>query len=324
MSYTVNTKIQEAFAKDVQEGLSAKFKHIPSKYFYDKTGDSLFQAIMKMPEYYPTRCEYEVFKIQKKRLTAAFQIQNNEIDLIELGAGDGYKTKVLLLHLIETGINVNYIPVDISANVLDILEEGLRKEIPGLKVNGINADYFDALSDLNMISEKQKVILFLGSNVGNLSNDSAIEFFSKIASLCKKGDMLLTGFDFKKDPRVIQLAYDDPTGITRNFNLNLLTRMNRELGANFIVDQFSHYPVYDPISGTAKSFLVSLKKQGVNFQALDKSFHFGKWELVHTEISQKYDLEIISNLAEKSGFNLINNYFDCRFFFVDSLWSSFE
>ena len=320
MSYTVNTRIRDVFAEDVDKGLTADSKHIPSKYFYDKEGDRLFQAIMNMPEYYLTKCEFEVFKIQKKRLTEAFEIRENVIDLIELGAGDGYKTKVLLAYLLEIGIEVNYIPVDISANVMGILEDGIRAELPSLKINGINADYFDALGEIQAISSRQKLILFLGSNVGNLNHEEAITFFKRIAGFCNKEDKLLIGFDFKKDPRIIQLAYDDPTGITSEFNLNLLRRMNSELGANFNIEQFAHYPVYDPISGTARSFLVSRKKQDVNIELIGKSFHFKKWEMIHTEISQKYDHEMIAGLARGSGFEIVNNFFDCRFFFSDSLW----
>jgi uncharacterized SAM-dependent methyltransferase len=162
--------------------------------------------------------------------------------------------------------------------------------------------------------------LFLGSNVGNFSREQAVAFFRNLRGVMNERDLLFVGFDLQKDPRVILNAYDDAQGITAQFNLNLLARINRELDADFRLQKFSHYAVYRPTECAARSFLVSRERQTVHIKTLDKSFDFKAWEPIFMEISQKYNLEMIEDLAHASGFQTAKNFFDSQNYFADSLW----
>lgn len=192
-----------AFAHDVLEGLSAPQKRLPSKYFYDKEGDALFQAIMGMPEYYLTRSEYEILDMHKEVLQQLFQNGSGRFNLIEFGAGDGLKTKLLLKHFTEAGVDFKYVPIDISENVLQILTEDLQSSIPNLKVEAVCDDYFKALSQLKQTADRRNIVLFLGSNIGNFSEKEAINFLSRLAEGLNPHDMIVIGFDLKKDPEQI-------------------------------------------------------------------------------------------------------------------------
>lgn len=315
----VTTDIQFAdVAQAVEDGFSRKPKRLPSWLFYDVTGDKIFQAIMRMPEYYLTACEYEILQMQKEKLLRHFSQSHTPFNLIELGAGDGLKTEILLRHFAERKTDFTYSPVDVSHTVLTELSERLSGSLPELCMQPINKKYFDAIQEIEK-DEIRKVFLFMGANIGNFTVSEAKSFISTICQSMRADDLLLVGFDLKKDPRLIQSAYDDPHGITRDFNMNLLVRLNRELGAQFQLDQFGHYPYYDPESGLTKSYLVSLQDQNVYFEASDKHVHFNRWEVIHTEVSQKYDLKMIETLAEKSGLQVIDIFYDCKHYFCDVL-----
>ena len=310
--------MNKQFTEDVINGLNATPKTLPSKYFYDKKGDAIFQDIMNLNEYYLTRCEFEVFENNKAELLNTLLERVDQFNLIEFGAGDGYKTKVLIKHFLEEKINFEYLPIDISGNVLDLLQTSLKKELPELRVKTIQGDYFQALEKIGYNADVRNVVLFLGSNIGNFSHDKAIEFLKQLYSMLKPNDLLLIGFDLKKDPNVILNAYNDSKGVTKSFNMNLLNRLNNELGANFDTSKFIHYPIYNPLTGTTKSFLVSTVSQTV--EVMNNQISFDAWEAIHTEVSQKYSPTDIRNLAEKSGFSIVENFFDERKYFVDSVW----
>lgn len=315
----ISTDIQFAdVAQAVEEGFSKQPKRLPSRLFYDETGDKIFQEIMRMPEYYLTACEYEILQMQKDKLLKYFYQSETQFNLVELGAGDGFKTEVLLKHFLKERTDFEFSPVDVSSNVLAQLSERLILTLPELAVKPINKNYFEAIDEMND-DEVRKVFLFLGANIGNMIASEASHFTRKIGNAMKKGDLLLIGFDLKKDPRLIQAAYDDAHGITRSFNLNLLVRLNRELGAQFQLDQFSHYPFYNPESGLASSYLISKLDQNVYFEACDKYVHFDRWEMIHTEVSQKYDLEMIESLARASGLTVVEVFYDCKHYFCDVL-----
>lgn len=313
-----SVKFSTTFARDVQMGLSRSPKKLSSKYFYDQRGDELFQAIMRMPEYYLTDSEYAIFSGQAADILQTIGCE--PFDLIELGAGDGYKTKLLLSHFLEQEVSFVYRPLDISRNVLDSLEADLRSEWPQLAVQPLNGDYFEMLGQLQGEQGRRKVVLFLGANIGNYTREEARQFLDDLRRQLDPGDLLLIGFDLKKDPDVILQAYNDPAGITAAFNLNLLQRINRELGANFDLEQFRHWETYQPISGAAKSYLVSKKEQSVTIRALQQTFHFAAWEAIDVELSLKYDPTEIATLAEETGFGLQRHFYDERHYFVDSLW----
>ena len=312
--------MNQQFAMDVAEGLSASPKRLSSKYFYDQEGDKIFQAIMAMPEYYLTRSEFEILETNKKAFLELFRNGSGRFNLIEFGAGDGLKTKILLRHFTEQKTDFQYFPIDISGNVLKLLVNDLKKTLPELKVEPMQDDYFKALGRLTETTDRRNVVLFLGSNIGNFTEGEAISFLSKLGENLNKGDLILIGFDLKKDPERIRDAYNDKTGITRAFNLNLLKRINKELGGEFDLDKFQHYQMYDPVSGEARSFLMSRQKQEVRINALDKSFQFGAWEPVHVEISRKYNISTIEKYARESGFEAKQLFYDCRHFYVNALW----
>lgn len=309
MKNETETIFESAFAEDTYKGLSSYPKFLYSKYIYDEKGDKLFQKIMDMPEYYLTSCEFDILKANASEITDSFN-HCEGFDLIELGAGDGKKTKILLKELIDKKVNFSYLPIDISQHVLDELEEALQNEIPEVEVKTQQGTYFKTLEKLAEYNTRKKVILVLGSNIGNLSHKEAVDFLSNIRNAMSKDDLLFMGFDQKKDPEVILNAYNDKTGITAAFNKNLLERINRELDANFDLDKFRHWETYDPETGTAKSFLVSEVAQTVNIQSLQMEVKFDQWESVHTEISQKYDDTIVQWLAKGAGLTIETDFHD--------------
>jgi dimethylhistidine N-methyltransferase len=310
----------DAFAADILEGLSSAPKFLSSKYFYDDEGSRLFQQIMELPEYYLTRAEEEIFSAQTREIFDSFTSRSKSFDLIELGAGDGRKTAVLIDYFLKQKANFSYIPIDISAEAHKSLAENFSTKFPGLSIRAEVGDYFQILERLEDFTSRSKVILFLGSNIGNFSRDESIEFFRNLAAVMTPNDFLFTGFDLQKDPRTILQAYDDSQGVTAAFNLNLLTRINRELGADFNLERFSHYAIYRPTECAARSFLISREKQTVYIETAGRGFDFKAWEPIFMEISQKYNPEMIDELAAESGFTIAKNFFDSRNYYVNSLW----
>jgi L-histidine Nalpha-methyltransferase len=307
----------EEIESEVIQGLTSPQKYIPSKYFYDRTGSLLFQQIMGLPEYYLSRAEAEIFQNHGENLVSLF---GNAFDIVELGAGDGSKTGILIEWMLKANKDFNYIPVDIANDAVDQLTSQFMEQFPGLKVDGLTGDYFKMLDKLNALGNKRKVLFFLGSNLGNFSMKNSLDFLQNINAKLVKGDLLLLGLDLKKHPDIILKAYDDREGVTKNFNLNLLDRMNREFGADFKRQYFIHYPFYNSVNGTVCSSLVSDRQQTVNFKLWGNSIHFQAWEAIHTEISQKYDKHAIQYLADKSGFRILQDFHDSNQYFVNTLW----
>ncbi|WP_299255868.1 L-histidine N(alpha)-methyltransferase [uncultured Aquimarina sp.] len=298
------------FGKEVHEGLTTFPKYLSSKFFYDEVGDKLFQKIMDLPEYYLTNAEYDIFQLHKTNILQSFDTHKEGFDLVELGAGDGKKTKVLLRELLDRKYTVTYHPIDISENAIDGLVKNLFKELPNLSVQGQIGEYFEVLDRLKDISDRKKVIMVLGSNIGNLLHPRAIQFLKKLNAVMHPDDLVFIGFDQKKHPQKVLDAYNDKSGVTAAFNKNVLARINKELEGNFDLDSFIHWEVYDPETGTAKSYLVSTKKQTVDIDYLSLQVHFEAWESIHTEISQKYDDDTVKWLAEESGFKITGAFTD--------------
>lgn len=309
--------ILEQFKQDVRFGLSQTPKQIPSKYFYDKRGDELFVQIMNMPEYYLTRAEMEIFQQQSQEIIASFNIQKGEeIEVVELGAGDGTKTIHLLFELIRTHVTFKYIPIDISSNALVGLEHRMKEEIPELAINSLHGDYFQMLSSLQK-SPNRKIILFLGSNIGNMSDEQAGSFIASLSENLNQGDKIVLGVDLIKEKEVVLPAYNDASGITRDFNLNLLERMNRELQADFDLTAFIHAPEYHESEGIAKSFLKSTKKQVVEIKSIGKQFAFEENERIHTEISRKYNDLILAKIIDDAPLSIQQCFTDQKNWFGD-------
>src|SRR5690606_5487864 len=264
----------------VKEGMNAENKFLSSKYFYDAVGDKLFQKIMQLPDYYLTRAEFSILEQYKSSILRPWVKRKEKFNLVELGAGDGMKTKILIQHLYENQIPFDYYPIDISGNVLRELKKSINKEFSNLKVFPIENHYNEALHEKKWDRSFPTMMIFLGSNMGNFLEEEAMNLLASIASALEKNEMLLAGFDLKKDPELILRAYNDSSGVTRDFNLNVLSRINSELGGNFDLKKFKHWPVYDPVSGECKSYLVSSEKQSVEIAALQQTITLEKAEAI--------------------------------------------
>jgi len=308
----------QQFCDDVLKGLTSTNKCLQAKYFYDTTGDELFQKIMGSPEYYPTNCELEIFTQQTRELAKALIADGSPFDLIELGAGDAMKSTHLLRHLLNEEANFRYVPIDISGHVIGYLKDTLPATLPGLQLIGLTGEYFTMLKEAADLSPRRKVVLFLGSNIGNMPVAEAEQFCMELRNHLAKGDSVLMGVDLKKHPKTILAAYNDAQGYTREFNLNLLTRINRELGADFDLSQFEHYPTYDPETGSCKSYLISLADQQVN--VCGQIVNFTKDEYIYMEISQKYTVAQTNYMAAFSGFKPVHHFYDSKNWFLDAVW----
>lgn len=309
-----------SFAEDIIIGLGSKPKTLSSKYFYNEKGDKLFQEIMNLPEYYLTRKEFEVLDTYKKEILISFIESEQPFNLVELGAGDGLKTKVLLNYLVENDVDFTYFPIDFSASVLKELKESLTTELPDLEVCPLTDTYRNVLIKRPWNNGKPTLILFLGSNLGNFDLDEALDILDHLKTGTVKGDQVLIGFDLKKNPKIILDAYNDAQGVTRAFNINLLNRINEEFNGNFDLDSFIHWPTYDPVSGECRSYLVSKKEQEIYLKDLDHEIHLAKDEAIFMEVSKKYSLEEIEQLASQTGFIVQNMFLDSEEYFADVLW----
>lgn len=307
------------FANDVEQGLAKEQKTLSSKYFYNDQGSYLFDQITRQPEYYLTRAESQIIE----HYGAAFfeSLGTTPFNLFELGCGNGAKTFSLLSSIMEFGQHFSFYPMDISQVAIDGLVKQLHQAFPMLKVSGIQGDYHKLLPELsNLGKQKRNVVLFLGSNIGNYSTQEADQLLTSLHGGLNSGDLLLIGMDLKKDIQRMTDAYNDKKGITEAFNLNLLHRMNQELGANFDVNNFSHYEIYNPLDAAMQSFLVSTKKQNVHFSKLNFTAEFDAYETLFVESSHKYSIKDIDGLARRNGYSVLENFVDDKDDFVDSLW----
>ena len=308
---------REQFAMDLLMGLCSKPKRVPSKYFYDDRGSQLFQEITRQDDYYLTKVEHQILTSAQTQLAKI--INKKEIDIIELGAGDGHKTKIIVDGFLNQGCRVNFFPIDISSEAMGLLKENLQ-EADQLSIHGIVSDYIEGLRYVRDHSDHQILALFLGSNIGNFDRVSNQTFMRMLWKSLGHDDYILTGFDLKKDVELLISAYNDKKGITKAFNLNLLKRINTELGGTFDIDQFFHFGTYNPVMGAMESYLVSAIEQDVYIEELERSFHFKAFEPIHLEYSFKFLESDIAFLAQETGFEITKNFTDQRKHFVDSLW----
>ncbi|MCP2044492.1 L-histidine N(alpha)-methyltransferase [Pontibacter sp. HSC-36F09] len=318
---TDGSQDRAAFANDVADGLSQNPKQLSSRYFYDATGSRLFQQIMALPEYYLTRAEYSLMQQHRSDMVSTFAA-GGFFHLVDLGAGDAMKTKLLLSELVKQEKPFNYVPVDISGSAMQELSKDLRQTHPDLLIQTVVAEYITGLQWLQQHLPERKVVLFLGSNIGNFERDEGLEFIRQIRRHLKPGDLFLLGVDLAKDPATILAAYNDASGVTAAFNLNLLERINRELGGNFDLDAFKHFALYDPQLGVMKSFLVSQREQEVYLEATQKRYTFAAWEAIHTESSHKYTLQQATEMGRSAGFEFVTSYLDEEGGFADMLFKA--
>lgn len=294
--------------RDVLTGLSRRQKELPCKYFYDERGSRLFERICEVEEYYPTRVEIAILAGHAQEMAATL---GTGVLLIEPGAGNGIKTRILLEHMRDPA---GYIPIDISAEHLAATAKSMALSFPHLEILPVYADFMGEI-ELPACgnSVARRVVFFPGSTIGNLTPEQAIGFLQWIRSLCGKDGALLIGVDLEKEPVILERAYNDRAGITAEFNLNLLHRLNRELGANFRIDNFRHHAFYNPQHRRVEMHLVSLVRQSVRIANVEILFE--KNETIHTECCYKYSLEGFRALAASACLGVRKVWTDPRRFF---------
>ena len=307
-------------ALEVLEGLTKEPKKLPSKFFYDEKGSRLFQQITELEEYYPSSCEFSILEGSKKRI--AEHLSDEAFNLIELGPGYGGKTSILLDHFRQENMEFDYIPIDISEGAMKVLQGSLEEkyEDEDFNMRGLVAEYFDGLKWLVNHSQKRNLVLFLGSNIGNFSTAETKRFLQNLWYSLNPGDYVMIGFDLKKDPDVLHLAYNDPQGITKEFNLNLLDRINNELGGNFDLRNYKFQAIFNQKTSAVESFIISTIEQTVYLESLEKYFSFKAWEAIQTEHSYKFQQEEIEELAGNNGYSVVEHLTDSRGYFIDSIW----
>ncbi|HLH76886.1 MAG TPA: L-histidine N(alpha)-methyltransferase [Candidatus Binataceae bacterium] len=283
------------FREDVLRGLAAPDKALSCKYFYDQVGSQLFERICTLPEYYPARSELAILRRHSPEMA---HLLGPDCLLLEYGSGSSTKTRLLLDHLTRPA---GYVPIDISREHLRAAAYALARDYPGLEIRPVCADFTAPLTvPSSTHAARRRVIYFPGSTIGNFMPAAAQTLLEQTADLCGRGGGLLLGADLKKDPRLLHAAYNDRQGVTAAFNLNLLVRINRELGANFQTDQFWHYAFYNPRAGRVEMYLLSRVAQRVTMA--EQEIFFTEGEAICTEYSHKYSLDELRMLAQQAGF----------------------
>ena len=307
----------DRFAEDVRRGLSATPKFLLPHYFYDALGSALFGAICELPEYYVTRAETEILARRAPEIAAAF---GQPARLVELGSGSARKSRLLIEALLAQQDELEYMPVDVDQSVLESSSRMLLDEFAELTIRAVCADFRDPATALQDLGDGRTVVLFLGSSIGNLDLDAAVAMLASLRKLLAPGDALFLGADLKKPKEILEPAYDDPLGVTACFNLNLLGRINRELGGDFDLSAFAHRALYDEAEGRIEMHLVSRRAQTVRVGG--DAFTFAEGESIHTENSYKYDEATLDALAARAGFRIEKRWTDAKGWFADLLMTT--
>ena len=302
------TKIEKTFSDEIYSGLKKDSKFINPKFFYDKKGSELFEQICALPEYYPTRTEIEILKNLKLELS---KYLDGSFRLVELGSGSSVKTRLILDIFSENQKKIEYFPIDIS-EILTESSEILQKDYPNLYITGIVDTYEGGLEFIEKYDDKKNLIIFLGSSFGNFNPTEGKDFLQKINSTMKCEDLFLIGLDLVKEKKILESAYDDSQGITAKFNLNVLSRINDELDADFVLDNFKHFVKYNVKDQRVEMYLKSLVNQSVIISKINQSLEFKQGELIHTEHSHKYKLPQIKELMEKAEFEIKKIWLDAN------------
>ena len=297
-----NTEQHDEFAAAVLSGLAKPQKAIPSRFLYDANGSELFEDITRLPEYYPTRTEISLLETHAPGL--AQRLPTNAA-LIEFGSGSSRKTEILLQHLDSLAV---YMPVDVSPTALDEARKRLELRFPGLTVVPVVGDFCEPVSLPASYVELPRVGFFPGSTIGNLSHDEALALLEHFATFLGEDGRLIIGVDTKKDPGILEAAYDDAQGVTAEFNYNLLRRMNRELAADFNIAAFDYEAVYNAQTGCVEMYLVSRMRQDVRVR--EQTFALSKGERIHTENSHKYTVDEFKDLARRAGWTTTDVWTD--------------
>lgn len=301
------------FLRDVLTGLSQAQKSLPCQYFYDAAGSALFEKITQLPEYYPTRTETAILEAHAGEIANAL---GENVLLVEYGAGASTKTRILLDALKAPA---GYVPIDVSEAFLLQTAQALRADYPDLSVYPIVGDFMIRIG-LPDDSQGRPVGFFPGSTIGNLSDEDIVRFMASARDLLGDDSQFVIGVDLRKDGSILVPAYDDAAGVTAQFNLNLLARINRELGANFDLSAFDHRAVWNEAASRIEMHLVSQRPQQV--QIGDRTFAFDAGETIHTENSRKFAIDSLTPLFEQTGWHLNKTWRDERHYFAVLLLSA--
>jgi len=307
---------ESSFASDVRAGLTAVRKSIPPRYFYDNVGSALFEAICELPEYYVSRAETEILTVYRREIAAAF---GGARRIIELGCGNGKKTRFLLSEIVGEGRVLEYVPVDVDVSMLQQIGHDLLAEHADMTVKALACDFRRAWRAIREMDEVPTSVMFLGSTIGNFELEDASSMLRDVRTALRPGDTMLLGADLKKDRNLLNAAYDDPLGVTAAFNLNLLRRINRELGGEFNIREFAHRAFYDETKGRVEMHLVSLREQSVRIGSIAVEAAFSEGETIHTENSCKYDSATMERITSTGGFEIRHRWVDSNGWFAEYL-----
>ena len=297
--------------KDVICGLTARPKSLPPKYFYDNLGSELFEQICELPEYYPTRTEawiLDQFSHEIAHMTGA-------CELVELGSGSSTKTRLLLDAYQALENELRYVPIDVSGSILIESARNLLQEYPSLSVRGLVGTYEQALAQLKPTSLLSRTIVFLGSTLGNLTPQECDRFFSQILEALDVGEYFLLGIDLQKPKHILEAAYNDEQGVTAQFNLNMLEHLNRRFAGNFDSQLFEHWAFYNERLHRIEMHLRCLQAHTVCLEKLNLKVEFDAEETILTEISRKFNLEVIQEELQVKGFKPLATWTDPKQWF---------
>ncbi len=306
------------FSEDVKTGLTSESKYLPFVYFYDHIGSQLFEQICELPEYYLTRTETDILETNADDIVSQFP---EETVLVELGSGSSTKTRILIEAFLERQSLAHYTPIDVSLQMLEESSYSLLETYPDLEINAIAARYNEGIDHLNIRKDQQNLITWLGSSIGNFDRFEVTTLIQHIQETMHPDDRFLIGIDLQKDKTIIENAYNDTQGITAEFNLNLLTHVNRELGGNFVVENFDHKAIYNEEIGRIEMYLISNIDQKVFISDIDLEVSFTANETIHTENSFKYSLNEIDMLAKDTGLYIVRQWLDSERFFSLNLFA---
>lgn len=316
LHHLVKRDPRTGLAEDVRRGLSREPKRFLPKYFYDQLGSQLFEAICLLPEYYLTRAENQILERYADEIVASV---DGETTLVEMGSGSASKTRLIIEAILRKQNELLFFPVDISASALDSSSRILLQSYPQLQIEAYAADYFAGLAELGKTERGRTLALFLGSNISNFDPEEALRFLRALRAVLHEGDALLLGADLKKDKAVLEAAYNDALGVTAAFNLNVLARINRELGGNFDLRAFQHRAFYNEEAGRVEIYIESMRDQTVSISQLEIEVQFEAGEQIHTENSYKYGLADITTLAAETGFTRARTWLDDKQQFSSNL-----
>lgn len=313
-----DVKSTDGLNKAVQDGLSGPSKSLPCRYFYDEVGSGIFEEICDLPEYYLTRAEHEILRDRAAEIAERF---DGPTTVVELGSGSSTKTRVLIEAFLHRHEALRYVPLDISETMLEESAHALLGDYPALEVIAIAADYHRGLARVREEEKSHKLIVFLGSSIGNFTREDAAAFLRDVRASMAPNDRLLLGIDLRKDAGILKRAYDDSAGITAAFNKNILTRINDQLDADFDLDSFAHRAIVNEDIGRVEMHLVSLHDQNVRIGELNMDVEFKKNESIHTENSHKYSNREIEELASAADLRMVEQWRDTAQQFSLSLFA---